>query len=386
MSPEDRSAPTGADAGGLACERVRVTLAGVAVLPELSLEVAAADLTVLVGPSGAGKTTLVRAIAGLTTPETGRIRLAGREIAHVAAHRRRVGVVFQQPRLFPNLDVGENVAFAPRLSRTPRTRRRERAVGLLDEVGLAGFERRSVRSLSGGEQQRVALARALSADPELLLLDEPLAAVDPNRRQSLRGLIRRIQRERSLTCLYVTHDREEAAELGDRLALMLEGRIVQHGPPEDFFERPRDPVVARFFGSRNLLSGVVTGGRLPLAGTAVPVPGPDGAATLTIRPERVRLHPRLADGLVVARVTAATYLGAACRIELDVDGEPLEALVPPAVTPATGARVGVELPVDDLWRFPEPGPGALAATEASTDRSIAGLGASAADDRAGSAP
>jgi ABC-type Fe3+/spermidine/putrescine transport system ATPase subunit len=306
---------------------------GAPVLRGIDLAVPAGTRTVIVGPSGAGKTTLLRAVAGLEPAVAGTIRLAGRPLDGVPPHRRRIAVVFQEPRLLPHLTVTDNVALPLRAAGAGRRERRARARALLEEVGLSALATRRPRGLSGGEQQRVALARALCAEPDLLMLDEPLAALDPNRRESLRRLIVRVQRERRLTTLAITHDRAEAAELGERIALMLEGRIVQHDEPRALFERPVSAAVARFFGAANLVR--------------------DGDATLAIRPEHVRLAP---DGRLRAVVTETTYAGTYVRVVLDAAGRRIEAHVPRARAPAAGETVGVVLPAEHLWRIPTSAP------------------------------
>ncbi len=320
------------------------------VLRGVDLSVAAGERAVLVGPSGAGKTTLLRAIAGLQPVAAGTVALGGRRLDDsVAPHRRRVSVVFQEPRLLPHARVDDNVALPLRAAGVGRGPRRAAAAARLEEVGLAGLATRPARGLSGGEQQRVAVARALCGDPQLLLLDEPFAAVDPNRREALRRLIVDVGRERALTTLVVTHDRTEAAELAESLAVMLAGRIAQQAPPWRLFEQPASAAVARFFGAVNVLRGQVTGGRLRLDdGTCLAVDGADGDATYVIRPERVRIGA----GHLRAEILAAVYAGTHVRVTLRLGAQLLTAHVPPGTAVAPGAVVAVEAPRDALWRLP----------------------------------
>jgi ABC-type Fe3+/spermidine/putrescine transport system ATPase subunit len=326
---------------------VTVSPGATAVLRGLDLDVAAGSRTALVGPSGAGKTTLLRAIAGLEALDEGEIRLGGRSLAGVPAHRRRVAVVFQEPRLLAHLTVAENVALPLRATGAGRAERRRRAAELLDAVGLATFAQRRVPGLSGGEQQRVALARALCAEPELLLLDEPLAALDPARREGLRRLLVELQEARGLTTLVVTHDRAEAAELGRRVALLLEGRIVQEDEPRALFERPASATVARFFGAV-LLRGEVRDGLFHRDGLEVEVGGPDGPAVLAVRPEHLRLDG--GGGGLRGRVEEAVFTGTAVRLRVAAGDARLTVLVAPDEAPPAGAEVG--LTVERAVRLP----------------------------------
>ena len=338
----------------LECRGLTVAAERALILPAVDLSLQRGMLTALLGPSGAGKTTLLRAIAGLQPISAGSILLAGEPVDQLPAHRRGIGLVFQQPRLLPHLSVVENIAFPLRLGGMSRRERGLRARALLDDVGLAGLTDRSVRGLSGGEQQRVALARALCAEPRVLLLDEPLSALDPARRDELRGLIARVQRQRELTTLLVTHDRNEAAQLGDTLAVMLEGRIVQHGHPRELFERPTSSVLARFLGMRNLLRGTVRDGRLVLDEGSVDVDAPEGPVLVAIRPEHVRLS---SAGPLQLRVRASVYVGSVVRLELEGATVAIEAHVDPDEAPAVGSLVGVELPSERLWPIPDREPG-----------------------------
>ena len=345
----------------LSCRDIVVSPAGSPVLRRLSLDIDSGERTVLVGPSGAGKTTLVRAIAGLQPLSAGTIEIDGRSVDRLPAHRRRVAVVFQEPRLLPHLRVDDNVALALRAAGVGRRERRRRAGDRLEEVGLSALAGRAVRGLSGGEQQRVALARALCAEPDLLMLDEPLAALDPNRRESLRRLIVSLTDERRLTTLVITHDRAEAAELGQRIALMLEGRIIQHAPPRELFERPSSAAVARFFGIPNLLRGEVRGGRLWMGGLSMPAPGADGAATFAIRPEAIAIDD---DASYRARVVDAVYAGSHVRLTLRRGDQRLEAHVAPDAAPVAGEEVGLAFALERLWRLPgDEGRDAEVATE-----------------------
>ena len=287
-------------------------------LKDLSLRVEPGEVVTLLGSSGCGKTTLLKIVAGLETQNEGQVRISGADMQSLAPEKRPIAMVFQKPLLFENMNVEQNVSFSPRLNRTMgKAELREKTGRMLELVGLQGFEKRRVSSLSGGQEQRVSLARALMAQPALLLLDEPLSALDRNLKLSMEKMIRRINRELGTTMLYVTHDQNEAAAVSDRIALMRDGRILQTGTAEDFYSRPVNAFAARFFGCGNLFPAWKTGTRIesPLGGFALPACTlPDGAVLLGIRPEAAKdfqngpyrgvvgeIVPRSADRKVVLR-------------------------------------------------------------------------------------
>lgn len=315
---------------------------GARVLHGVDLVVPAGATTVLVGPSGVGKTTLLRVVSGLERAVAGRVEVGGRDVTTAAPHRRRLGVVFQEPRLLGHRSVGGNVALGLGTGRVTADERAARVEQLLAAVGLAGLGDRAVGGLSGGEQQRVNLARALAPDPRVLLMDEPLAAVDPARRAALRSLVARLTTDR--TVLHVTHDLTEAAELGDRLAVLLDGRIVQEGTPRDVLEHPATAAVAALVGADVLLGGVVRRGRFHLGdgGPAVAtVGGADGPAALAVRPEHVVLDD---TGPLRGQVVASTYRGDHARVTLVLDDDQqVAAHVAVDDAPAVGTSVGATL-------------------------------------------
>ena len=238
----------------LRIEDVSVDLGDTKALDRVSLEVAAGETVTVLGPSGSGKSTLLRVVAGLLRPDSGRVLLEGDDLSAVPAHRRGIGLVFQDHALFQHRDVWGNVAFGLRMRGDPRGDIERRVRECLELVGLEGYEQRSVVTLSGGEQQRVALARALAPEPRVLLLDEPLGSLDRRLRDRLLEDLTAIFEHLDVTALHVTHDRAEAFALGDRVAVMRAGRIVQVGTPDEIWERPADEDTARFVGL-NVLDG-----------------------------------------------------------------------------------------------------------------------------------
>lgn len=307
----------------------------------LSLEIADREFFVLLGPSGSGKSTVLRMIAGLTQADAGRILVAGRDITDLPPQARRVGFVFQNYALFRQMTVEQNLDFALRIRGRSKPDRQRRCEELLELVGLAGLGGRYPRQLSGGQQQRVALARALACDPEVLLLDEPLGALDARIRAELRRAIRKIQRELGIPAIFVTHDQEEAFELGDRIGVMHSGRLLEVGPPEELYLRPQTEFVATFLGSANLLVGESVDHGVQLGPLHFPlgtarVGQADGRQRVQVlfRPEDVVVRDRaeaFAEPLLgEARVTEASFAGGLQRLRLELPKLPGVRAIAPA--------------------------------------------------------
>ncbi|MFD0270946.1 ABC transporter ATP-binding protein [Streptomyces sp. NPDC127106] len=321
-----------------------------AVVDRVDLRVAEHEIVCVLGPSGSGKSTLLRVVAGLQPVSAGRVLLGGADQARVPVHRRGVGLMFQDHQLFPHRNVGENVAFGLRmqgaaaglrgLRRGSRGPAEDRVAELLELVGLPGARRRSVSSLSGGEQQRVALARALAPSPRLLMLDEPLGQLDRGLRErlvvELRGLFSRL----GTTVLAVTHDQGEAFALADRVVVMSEGRIAQAGTPLEVWQRPASEFVARFLGFENVVPATVSDGAAATAWGKVPVPegAPEGEQRVLIRPAGVVLAKAGLGCEVLSRTFRGTHVALRLRPEAGPD---LEAECGLAAAPAVGDRVAV---------------------------------------------
>ncbi|WP_406441081.1 ABC transporter ATP-binding protein [Streptomyces sp. NBC_00631] len=327
----------------LALDAATVRFGGRAVLDAVGLKVAEHEVVCVLGPSGSGKSTLLRAVAGLQPLHSGRVLLDGHDQARVPAHRRGVGLMFQDHQLFPQRDVGGNVAFGLRMRGAGKTEQAARVAELLDLVGLPGAARRAVAGLSGGEQQRVALARALAPRPRLLMLDEPLGQLDRSLRERLVVELRELFGRLGTTVLAVTHDQGEAFALADRVVVMRDGRIAQSGTPLDVWQRPADEFVARFLGFGNVVPATVEGTVAVTPWGKVPVPegAGQGARTLLVRPAGVRLVA--ADAGLPCTVAARTFQGTHVTVHLQPqDGPRLEAACALRAAPEAGDAVGVE--------------------------------------------
>ena len=329
----DQDSKSTGNAAYVEFERVSKSFDGrTLVVRDLDLQIRKGEFLTLLGPSGSGKTTCLMMLAGFETPTSGNIRIAGRAVQQVPPRRRGIGMVFQNYALFPHMTVGENLAFPLEVRGFEPERRRERVRRALQLVRLEGLEQRRPGQLSGGQQQRVAIARALVFEPQLVLMDEPLGALDRRLREELQYEIRRIHRDLGVTVLYVTHDQQEALVMSDRVAVFQAGRIEQVASPEGLYEEPARSFVARFIGENNRLAGRVTsitdeicdvdvGGETVRALRVAPC-GPGDATTLSIRPERVAVAP--APGLYTnefeARIEDMTFLGDHLRLRLSVCG------------------------------------------------------------------
>ncbi|MEW1835603.1 ABC transporter ATP-binding protein [Microbacterium sp. NPDC079995] len=308
------------------------------VLHGVDLDVSPGEFVSLLGPSGCGKTTALRVIAGLEAATGGTVAFGGTDVSRTPTNKRDIGMVFQAYSLFPHLRVIDNVAFGLRRRRVDTSAARRRSAEALDLVGLGHLADRFPHQLSGGQQQRVALARALVTEPRVLLLDEPLSALDAKVRVQLRDEIRRIQLRLGITTIFVTHDQEEALAVSDRIAVMAAGRIAQIGTPEDLYLRPATPDVAGFVGLSSALPGVASAGAVEIWGTSVPIHSGalEGPVEALVRPENVRLVG--AGEGIGAVVEESTFLGSIRRTLVRTDD---------------GALVRLQHPADDRLEYGE---------------------------------
>ncbi|WP_406274325.1 ABC transporter ATP-binding protein [Streptomyces sp. NBC_00191] len=333
----------------LRLEDVTVRFGARAALDAVDLEVAEHEIVCVVGPSGSGKSTLLRIVAGLQSADTGRVLLSGADQAGVPVHRRGVGLMFQDHQLFPQRDVGGNVAFGLRMRGVGRAEQARRVDELLTLVGLPAAQRRAVASLSGGEQQRVALARALAPEPRLLMLDEPLGQLDRGLRERLVVELRELFGRLGTTVLAVTHDQGEAFALADRVVVMRDGRIAQAGTPLEVWQRPASEFVAGFLGFDNVVAATVSGTAADTVWGKIPVPdgSPQGECKILVRPAGVRLDD--ASSGLPCRVEGLTFRGNHVAVRLRPAGAPpLEAECSLQDAPEEGAEVGVVFGAEDV--------------------------------------
>ena len=354
--------------GEIDLDKLTKEFAEVTAVDGIDLHVPAGEFFSLLGPSGCGKTTTLRMIAGFERPTSGQILLDGSDVAYTPPHLRNVNTVFQNYALFPHLNVYDNIAFGLKRAKRPKAEIRERVGKALELVQLSGYERRKSSQLSGGQQQRVALARALVLNPAVLLLDEPLGALDAKLRKALQIELKALQQEVGITFLYVTHDQEEALTMSDRLAVMNGGHIEQVGAPRDVYEFPETLFVADFLGVSNLMAArivtaaasacrvAVDGYELETLGTELDV---TGEAKIVIRPERIELEPHgspSGQNRIPGMVERVVYVGSTIQVIVRAaTGESLQALIQntgAGIPYEQGTPLQLHLPVDALRVLP----------------------------------
>jgi putative spermidine/putrescine transport system ATP-binding protein len=356
---------------GIRIRDVRKAYGSVVALASIDLDVRPGEYLTLLGPSGSGKTTLLMIIAGFTRPDRGSIEVGGREFVTLPPHKRDIGLVFQNYALFPHMTVAENVAFPLRYHGVSRGERAGRVRQALALVRLDGFESRHVDQLSGGQKQRVALARALVFEPALLLMDEPLSALDKKLREQMQGELRELHRQVGTTTIYVTHDQREALNLGTRVAVMNEGAIVQIGTPAEVYEQPNSLFVADFIGQSQFVRVALRSAKEACLGDAVlrlarPAGRDSGTALLLLRPDKLELLGEGQDwadlNVVAGRVTDVVYQGEQVLVSVAlVTGETVvvrrgTGARSMAALPDRGQRVVIGLHPDDTLVVPEPEP------------------------------
>ena len=323
---------------------------GETVLDRLNLTINDREFLTLLGPSGCGKTTTLRIIAGFLTPDSGDVFFDGQRINNLPPYKRKINTVFQKYALFPHLDVFDNIAFGLRISKLPKQEILDRVTEMLSIVSLKGFEHRKVTSLSGGQQQRVAIARALVNRPKVLLLDEPLGALDLRLRKDMQNELKRIQQAMGITFIYVTHDQEEALTMSDTVVVMDKGHIQQIGTPQDIYNEPNNAFVADFIGESNILDGIMRadfcveffGHRYQCLDQGF---APNEPVDVVIRPEDIDIvHPQ--NGLLLGTVTNVTFKGVHYDIIVDLGG--FKWLVQTTDFQPVGAEVGIQLEPDAI--------------------------------------
>ena len=320
------------------------------VLKDFNLNIRDGEFITLLGPSGCGKTTILRSIGGFITPDSGDIYFSGNKITNLPPHKRNVNTIFQRYALFPHLDVYENVAFGMRIKKLPEDVIDETVKRMLDLVDLRGYAKRSVSKLSGGQQQRVAIARALANDPKMLLLDEPLSALDMKLRKDMQTELKKIQQQTGITFLFVTHDQQEALSMSDTVVVMDKGVIQQIGSPEDIYNEPKNAFVADFIGESNILDGIMlddykvafAGARFECLDKGFSKREP---VDVVIRPEDVKVVPA-AQGALKGTVTSVNFQGV--HYEIIVDINDFKWMIQSIDSQEVGEEIGIVLDPDDI--------------------------------------
>ncbi|WJR76420.1 ABC transporter ATP-binding protein [Bradyrhizobium sp. NP1] len=331
---------------------------GTRALEPATLDIARGETLVLLGPSGCGKTTMLRIIAGIETPDTGgRVLFDGKDVTGVAIERRNVGMVFQSYALFPNMSVADNIGYGLKIRRVPREARAARIAELVELTNITGLENRRIDQLSGGQRQRVALARAVAIRPGILLLDEPLTALDAALRDRLRGELNRLLRALGITAIYVTHDQAEAMELGDRIVVMRKGAIAQIGSPRDIYFTPNSRFVAEFIGAANIVEAPVDNGHLMLPGGRQPIGGAASlaAAIAMIRPETIGIVDS-GNAPLSGTVESVSFTGDRQRVVVGgASHKPLTVDAPNTIELKAGQRVGLSIAPEAVRLLPAEG-------------------------------
>ena len=331
-------------------ENIGISFDDEVILDDLCLSIKDGEFVTFLGPSGCGKTTTLRIIAGFTQPDTGEVIIDGNRMNGVPPYKRQVNTIFQRYALFPHLNVYENVAFGLRVNKVDKKEIDERVTAMLKSVNLSGFERRQIHSLSGGQQQRVAIARALVNNPKILLLDEPLGALDLKLRKDMQIELKNIQQQLGITFIFVTHDQEEALSMSDTVVVMNEGKIQQIGSPEDIYNEPKNAFVADFIGESNILDGIMRedklvemfGHKFECVDTGF---DKNESVDVVVRPEDIDVVSE-SEGQLSGVVSSITFKGV--HYEIIVDINDFKWMIQSTDSPAVGDRIGISIPPQDI--------------------------------------